>query len=562
MNVGAKLNVAFYSMLAIFAITIGITFLSLNNIEAKTEEALDQRVEQIRSVDQIRFGLSMQGLYARAVVLDGKEESVENFEYYKEFLINEILHLESLTTSELMKEHIVQLQKYNNDFNNGSLDMLDALKRDDKILANGFINTKLRAANDGILDIANQIIDYQEQQLAEISKQTDGAIALTKSIAIIALVVSVAIVFFFIFNIRRAITMPLKNVVKQANIIAAGDLSQQDIVIKSKDEIGQLGNAFNLMKANLSGLIKNVQGNAEQLSASAQELSASTEEITASTEDVTVRVNKTAETSQVSAHASSESARAMEETAAGVQRIAEATQLLHGSSVDASVTANNGGDIIEKAQSQMTIISTSTNSVNSLVKKLAQQTEEINNITKVITDITDQTNLLALNAAIEAARAGEHGKGFAVVADEVRKLAEQSKTSATSIVSLTLEIKADTENVERAVSDSLVSVQDGVEIITEAGESFTSIAKAVNIMSTQIEEISATSEQISASAEQVSASVNEIANGAGEASGNLTMISAAVEEQTATMQQISDVAVTLSERAQDLQHEIHQFKVK
>lgn len=562
MNVGAKLNVAFYSMLAIFAITIGITFLSLNNIETKTEEALDQRVEQIRAVDQIRFGLSMQGLYARAVVLDGKDESVEKFEYYKTFLTEEIIRLESLTTSELMQEHIVQLQKYNNDFNNGSLDMLDALQRDDKVLASGFINTKLRAATDGILDVANQIVEYQEQQLVKISKQTDGAITLTKSIAIIALVVSIAIVFFFIFNIRRAITTPLKHVVKQANIIAAGDLSQQDIVIKSKDEIGQLGNAFNLMKANLSGLIKNVQGNAEQLSASAQELSASTEEITASTEDVTVRVNETAETSQVSAHASSESARAMEETAAGVQRIAEATQLLHGSSVDASVTATNGGDIIHKAQSQMSIISTSTKSVNSLVKKLAQQTEEINKITKVITDITDQTNLLALNAAIEAARAGEHGKGFAVVADEVRKLAEQSKTSATSIVSLTLEIKADTENVERAVSDSLVSVQDGVEIISEAGESFTSISKAVNVMSTQIEEISATSEQISASAEQVSASVNEIANGAGEASSNLSMISAAVEEQTATMQQISDVAVTLSERAQDLQQEIHQFKVK
>ncbi len=562
MSVGAKLNVAFYSMLVIFAITIGITFMSLNNIEAKTEEALDHRVEQIRSVDQIRFGLSMQGLYARAVVLDGKEESIENFEYYKSFLIDEILHLEKLTTSELMQEHIVQLQKYNNDFNNGSLDMLGALERDDKVLANGFINTKLRAANDGILEVANQIIEYQEQQLAEINDQTDGAIALTKSIAIIALIVSVAIAFFFIFNIRRAITIPLKNVVKEANIIAAGDLSQHDIVIKSKDEIGQLGSAFNLMKANLSGLIKNVQINTEQLSASAQELSASTEEITASTEDITIRVSETAETSQVSAHASNESARAMEETAAGVQRIAEATQLLHGSSVDASVTANNGGEIIYKAQSQMNIINTSTNSVNSLVKKLAQQTEEINNITKVITDITDQTNLLALNAAIEAARAGEHGKGFAVVADEVRKLAEQSKTSATSIVNLTLEIKADTENVERAVNESLVSVKDGVEIITEAGDSFTSIAKAVNVMSTQIEEISATSEQISASAEQVSASVNEIANGASDTSGNLEVISAAIEEQTATMQQISDVAVTLSERAQDLQHEIHQFKVK
>lgn len=40
------------------------------------------------------------------------------------------------------------------------------------------------------------------------------------------------------------------------------------------------------------------------------------------------------------------------------------------------------------------------------------------------------------------------------------------------------------------------------------------------------------------------------------------MIAAAVEEQTATMQQVSAVAVTLSGNAQDLQQEIQQFKVR
>ena len=40
------------------------------------------------------------------------------------------------------------------------------------------------------------------------------------------------------------------------------------------------------------------------------------------------------------------------------------------------------------------------------------------------------------------------------------------------------------------------------------------------------------------------------------------MIAAAVEEQTATMQQVNAVAITLSENAQNLQNEIQQFKVK
>ena len=371
------------------------------------------------------------------------------------------------------------------------------------------------------------------------------------------IILSIILIIF----VRKTITSPLNLVVKEANIIASGDLSQQDIEIRSRDEIGELGKAFNTMKNNLSSLIKNVQLNTEQLSASAEELSASTEEISATTEDVTKRIHDTAEAAQSSSQSSIESARAMEETATGVQRIAEATQTLHSSSIDASDTASHGGEIINHAKKQMEVINSSTNTVNELVLKLAKQTEEIGNITKVITDITEQTNLLALNAAIEAARAGEHGKGFAVVADEVRKLAEESKNSANSIVALTMEIKTDTENVEKAVSSSLVSVKDGVNIIGEAGDSFIAIVRAVEKMTTQIEEISATSEQISASAEEVTASVNEISNGATSAATSMEMIAAAMEEQSATMEQVNGVAISLSESAQELQTEIQQFRV-
>ena len=562
MNVGAKLNIAFYSMIAIFALTLVVNFFSINNIKSKTDEALNNRVELIRAVDNIRFGIGMQGLYARALVLDGTDESMEQFDVYKTYLNEAITNLEKLPASNSIAEYIEKMKEYNNDFNDDSLDMVDTYKRGETRLANGFINTKLRDSNNGILEIATQITNDQDKKLKEINKETDQAILLTKIIAIVALIVSILIVIGFIAYIRKTITHPLKLVVSEANVIASGDLSRDDMNVKTKDEIGQLGKAFNEMKNNLATLIKNIQLNTQQLSVSSQELSASTEEISATTEDVTMRVEATTENSRIAAQASSESARATEETAHGVHRIAEATQALYTNSMDASKTAENGSSIIVQAKDQMEIIHVTTNSVNALVKKLAQQTEEINNISKVITDITDQTNLLALNAAIEAARAGEHGKGFAVVADEVRKLAEQSKNSAASMVNLTMEIKADTENVEQAVSDSLVSVEEGVQIITNAGSSFTSIAQAVTKMTTQIQEISATSEQLSASAEQVSASVNEIATSSNESSNNLEMIAAAVEEQTATMQQVNAVAFTLSESAQDLQQEIQKFKVR
>ncbi|ATP38920.1 methyl-accepting chemotaxis protein [Solibacillus sp. R5-41] len=562
MGVGAKLNIAIYSIVTVLILTIGFTFLNLSNIEENSEEALNNRVEQIRAAEQIRFGLAMQSLYARAVVLDNSEESIEKLDFYMNSLNEEILGLKEMVKSQEMIDYIEEMESFNEQFNVGTISLLEAVKKEDARLANGYINTTLKKANDGILEVSNKIVDYQEEKLAEINKETETSINNSKITAWFSLFVSLLISVAAVIFIRFKIVAPLRFVVSEANVIASGDLSNEDIQTKSKDEIGQLGRSFNLMKNNLASLIKNVQLNTGQLTASAQELSASTEEMSATSEDVTLRINQTFDTSQASAHASKESANAMEETAKGVQRIAEATQVLHSNSIEASNTADKGGTIIEEAKKQMETINETTNSVNLLVQKLAQQTEEINSISKVITNITDQTNLLALNAAIEAARAGEHGKGFAVVADEVRKLAEESKNSANSIVNLTLEIKADTGNVERAVSESLMSVKDGVKIISEAGQSFASIEQAVTQMTTQIQEISATSEQISASAEEVTASVAEIADGSGNASRNLEMIVAATEEQVTTMQQVNGVAVTLSESAHHLQNEIQQFKVR
>lgn len=559
MKVGAKLNVAFWSIVTLLCISVGISFYNLANIEDKTDEALNNRVAQLRIIDEIRVDVGMQGLYARALMIDTTAKNRENLLTYADMLKENITALDELVSSDTMNGYLQEIGGYTEKFNQAAQEVVAAADENDIETATAIVNTKLQDANVGILNVATKMGEYQDEQLTLIEAETGKSITTSRITSIMVLILSVLISLTLIRYVRRVITKPLNMVMGAARMIADGDLSQDDIIHHSKDEIGQLAKVFNHMKANLRDLIKHVQANTEQLSAAAEELSASTEEISATTEDVAQQVAMTADSAQGSSRAANESALAMEETAQGVQRIAEASQTLHTSSLDASSTATHGTEIIVQAKNQMDVINDSTTVVNDLVQKLAKQTEEIENITRVITDITDQTNLLALNAAIEAARAGEHGKGFAVVADEVRKLAEESKESANSIAALTTEIKTDTENVERAVGNSLVSVKDGVDIINEAGQSFHAIVSAVDEMTTQIQEISATSEQLSASAEEVSASVNEISISSQAAAGNIDTIAAAMEEQTATMQEVNHVAVSLNESAQQLQNEIQRF---
>ncbi|MEK3934941.1 HAMP domain-containing methyl-accepting chemotaxis protein [Sporosarcina sp. FSL W7-1349] len=561
MSIAKKIYGGFGLLLAILLMFGGYSVYQSNKTSGEYEEMFDVRVVQSQLAEAIQKEMAMQGLFIRAHILQGDPESLNNLREHQQLLKDTVRQLSADVNSEEMKSYLEEIETNITRFDQSAEQVVALVKAGDVANAQRLMNGDAQAANTAISEASGKMVAYQANLLAEDRIAMEQNAASAKRGMFISILVDISLGLVIATFIGRSISRPVKILAQEAAIISSGDLTSEDLQVKSRDELRDLADAFNTMKRNLHTVIQNVNDNALHVTSAAEELSASTENVSKASQEVTVNMEHISASVAVASKAAKESSAAMEETAVGVQRITEAAQELNRHAAEAEMLAGNSETSVQSAKDQMAVIHESSNEMSVQIQQLSRQIVEIENITRVITDITEQTNLLALNAAIEAARAGEHGKGFAVVADEVRKLAEQSKASASQIVQLTTAIQQDTKNVELAVDISLHNVEEGVGVIDEAGRAFSSIASAIRHMSGQIIDISAATEELSASAEEVTASVQEIADQAASSSSQAEQNTAAVEEQMATLEEINLVAHSLSQQALQLQQAIREFKI-
>lgn len=375
------------------------------------------------------------------------------------------------------------------------------------------------------------------------------------------LFISIILGLIIALIINRLISAPIKRISSAASEIAEGNLAVDIPSINTKDEIEVLNTAFKTMVENLRTLISEAWNNSKQVASTSQQLAESTEQTTKATEEIAQTVQEISSGMENQVETLNTTASTVERMASGIQQISLNTQKVVVSSQDSSKQANLGNELITKAVTQINSISSTVNESATVIKDLGERSKEIGQIVDIITGIAEQTNLLALNAAIEAARAGEQGRGFAVVAEEVRKLAEQSAGAAKQISELIKEIQSDTTRAVTAMEAGTKEVILGAEIINEAGDSFENILASVTHVVSQIEEISAAIEVTSTGSEEVVQAVKNIEEITQATTMGSQSVSAATEEQTATMEEMAASAATLSGLAQNLQNIINKFKM-
>jgi methyl-accepting chemotaxis protein len=225
-------------------------------------------------------------------------------------------------------------------------------------------------------------------------------------------------------------------------------------------------------------------------------------------------------------------AAAAEEVATGVQTVATNMEEMVASIKEIARSANESSQM-----SKMTL--TKAQESNVTILKLGTSSQEIGDVIKVISSIAQQTNLLALNATIEAARAGEAGKGFAVVANEVKELAKQTAKATNDITNKIGAIQKDAQNAVEAIGgiSKAVETLNGISGV---------IAAAVEEQTATTNEISRVVVQSKRGVESIAETVKSVSSAANES----TTASNATLSASNELAQLAEILNALVKRAQ------------
>ncbi len=384
-----------------------------------------------------------------------------------------------------------------------------------------------------------------------------------------SMIIIMVVIFFLVLflgmllciNVIRNITSQIRKLNKEIIIVADGDLSRENISVRTNDEIKDLAEAFNHMSGGLREIISKVISVADEIDHSAQIVSKSVAEnskgsigIAEAIDDMSILMSRQDEESVQAIQYVSRMGSVSKQISEGMKSI--------NHNADISLErAEKGSTNIDQYVLQLSQVNGIMKQMADVANNLNTSTQEMNTILDSIVAISNQTSLLSLNASIEAARAGEAGRGFAVVATEIRKLAEDTQTATGRINTIIEKVRDDVIRMTEKMLDGLQQLEKSNQIANVTKESFHEIKEGNVIVNQDIATITKNIQDMDEMVEKVIASVKSIGRSITENVNTTTDIASTVAEETANLEEVTAIASTLENLAGDLHQTIMKFKL-
>ncbi len=359
-------------------------------------------------------------------------------------------------------------------------------------------------------------IDAMVKESVERSHQMQARANAVGFALLVVTMVLLALLVFALFKMMRkaadALVSPVQHLVQTIEKLAAGDDTART-GLQTRDELGELGRAFDQMMEERVAIQKRIQKENEQLNNSVLSLLQGVamlanrdltgkvpvaEDVTGSVADaINLMTNQTAtvlqSVSDISADVTSASLKVKQqsdivtevaekeqhEVEQTAQSLEAAAQSMDKIAELAKVCSNAADNAIKTTQTALETVTNTVNGINSTrdtiretekrIKRLGERSQEISGVVGLINTIAERTHILALNASMHAASAGEAGRGFAVVADEVQRLAENARQATAQIATLVQNIQVETADTVNTMNAAISQVVEGSRLAEAAG---------------------------------------------------------------------------------------------
>ncbi|TDY53628.1 methyl-accepting chemotaxis protein [Bacillus subtilis] len=560
MKVKTKL-LGIISILVVSIIGIGGSSVFMISSTVKKNEELKDKMEFQKEIKHIQYELTGLSNDERGFLITGDKEYDEGMKEKADDVLKSLDRVNDLIDEEKYQSNIEDIKTSFTQYRALNQQVVTAYSSNPKKAETIHFGEERTLRKEVVDPAVNKLSDRLDQEVEDLKDEIQGNGKMSQSLIIIVTGISVILGIVLSIMLLKSIMVPLRSINKQLEEIAHGeaDLTKK-VIVKNKDEFGQLAQSFNSFTHSLSQIVKQISSSSEQVAASSEELSASAEESKSISEHISRAMQMAAESNVKQSSMTEKSAESITELLDSISSVASNTGNIADLSSSMRDKAEIGSKSVNKMLDQMKFIDKSVDSAGNGLQALVTSTAEISDISSLITTISEQTNLLALNAAIEAARAGEQGKGFAVVAEEVRKLADETNKSANHIQSVVATIQ--NESIETVNNIKVVqeNVSSGIVLSQETTGNFNEILNLVEQVTSQIQEVAAATQQLTSGVEVIQHTVHTLAAGTKETSANTEAVANSSQEQLHSMGEISYAAESLSQLAEELQKVINRFK--
>ncbi|MDF2944426.1 MAG: methyl-accepting chemotaxis protein [Herbinix sp.] len=509
MKIGKKLTFAFFFITLFSAIVGAMGIYQMITIERRYTALYESYGVSLGYLTKVTEGYQMRrGLLKDLIIQTSPEEEQKVNEKIKAVDIvvsdNMKLYQNTITNDadrEIFNELSSLLDKYN-PLKDGFVSY--ALAHEDE-LALGLMSGDGAAISTQMEDIIEKIIQNNLETGKELSSNYN--VKTNTAIGVMAGIVLLSMILALIFGsaIAQMIGKPIKKLVTVADKIAEGDLNVS-VDINTKDEVGMLAKAFQIMSENLNETMSKIREAAVQVASGSKQVS---------------------DSSMTLSEGATEQASSIEELTASLEEISIQTS-------QNADNANQANMLAEKAKVNAVEGNEQMAEMLKAMEDINHSSSNISKIIKVIDDIAFQTNILALNAAVEAARAGQHGKGFAVVAEEVRNLAARSANAA----------KETTDMIE----GSIRKVEGGTKTANQTANALNMIVEGVAKVANLVGNIATAS--------------NEQAAGIKQINQGIMQVSSVVQTNSATSEESAAASEELASQAELLNNQVSKFNLR